>query len=108
MQAKELLESRNKIINAFKDGTFRSEHLKESDDDDDAYIYIYVLKDVNKFINEIRSMEEKIDLDLFEEFFELLSPAEYLKVLINTKNRDENKEKVKEIEYIISDLKEKI
>ena len=49
-------------------------------------IYIYVLKDVNKFINEIRSMEEKIDLDLFEEFFELLSPAEYLKVLINTKN----------------------
>ena len=42
MQAKELLESRNKIINAFKDGTFRSEHLKESDDDDDAYIYIYV------------------------------------------------------------------
>ena len=50
------------------------------------YIYIYVLKDVNKFINEIRSMEEKIDLDLFEEFFELLSPAEYLKVLINTKN----------------------
>ena len=108
MQAKELLESRNKIINAFKDGTFRSEHLKESDDDDDAYIYIYVLKDVNKFINEIRSMEEKIDLDLFEEFFEILSPAEYLKVLINTKNRDENKEKVKEIEYIISDLKEKI
>ena len=42
MQAKELLESRNKIINAFKDGTFRSEHLKESDDDDDAYIYIYI------------------------------------------------------------------
>ena len=42
MQAKELLESRNKIINAFKDGTFRSEHLKESDDDDDAYIYIYM------------------------------------------------------------------
>ena len=43
MQAKELLESRNKIINAFKDGTFRSEHLKESDDDDDdAYIYICV------------------------------------------------------------------
>ena len=67
-----------------------------------------MLKDVNKFINEIRSMEEKIDLDLFEEFFELLSPAEYLKVLINTKNWDENKEKVKEIEYIISDLKEKI
>ena len=53
-------------------------------------------------------MEEKIDLDLFEEFFEILSPAEYLKVLINTKNRDENKEKVNEIEYIISDLKEKI
>ena len=72
------------------------------------YIYMCVLKNVDKFINEVRSMEEKIDLDLFEEFFEILSPAEYLKVLINTKNRDENKEKVKEIEYIISDLKEKI
>ena len=62
------------------------------------YIYIYVLKDVNKFINEIRSMEEKIDLDLFEK---LLSPAEYLKVLINTKNRDENKEKEIEKRYQI-------
>ena len=45
-----------------------------------------VLKNVDKFINEVRSMEEKIDLDLFEEFFEILSPAEYIKVLINTKN----------------------
>ena len=57
-----------------------------------------MLKDVNKFINEIRSMEEEIDLDLFEE---LLSPAEYLKVLINTKNRDENKEKEIEKRYQI-------
>ena len=46
-------------------------------------------------------MEEKIDLDLFEEFFEILSPAEYLKVLINTKNRDENKEKEIEKRYQI-------
>ena len=43
-------------------------------------------------------MEEEIDLDLFEE---LLSPAEYLKVLINTKNRDENKEKEIEKRYQI-------
>ena len=43
-------------------------------------------------------MEEKIDLDLFEK---LLSPAEYLKVLINTKNRDENKEKEIEKRYQI-------
>ena len=63
MQANELLECRNKIIKAFKDGTFRSEHLKELD----AAAYDYVL---NKSINEIRSMEEKINLGLFEEFFE--------------------------------------
>ena len=29
MQAKDLLESRNKIIDEFKDGTFSSEYLKE-------------------------------------------------------------------------------
>ena len=28
MHAKDPLECRNKIIDAFKDGTFRSEHLK--------------------------------------------------------------------------------
>ena len=65
MQAEDLLEYRNKIINVFKDGTFRSEHLKELDD----AAYNYVLKDVNRFIKEIRSMEEKINLSLFEEFF---------------------------------------
>ena len=46
MQAKDLLECRNKIIDAFKDGTFISEHLKELDD----AAYDHVLKDVNKFI----------------------------------------------------------
>ena len=30
MHAKDLLEYRNKIIDAFKDGTFLSEHLKKS------------------------------------------------------------------------------
>ena len=29
MQANDLLEYRNKIINAFKDGTFLSKHLKK-------------------------------------------------------------------------------
>ena len=29
MQANDLLEYRNKIIDAFKDGTFSSEHLKK-------------------------------------------------------------------------------
>ena len=66
MHVNELLECRSKIIKAFKDGTFRSEHLKELD----AAAYDYVLEDVNKSINEIRSMEEKINLGLFEEFFE--------------------------------------
>ena len=33
MHANELLESRNKIIKAFKDDIFPSEHLKKSDDD---------------------------------------------------------------------------
>ena len=38
--------------------------------------------------------------------FEASSPADYAKMLINTKNADENKQNVKEIEYRISDLKD--
>ena len=104
MQANYLLEYRGKIIKAFKDDTFLSEHLKTSDD----ATYNYVLKDVNKFIEEIKSMEEKINLSLFEEFFESSSPANYAKMLINTKNLDKKKEFVKEIKDRISDLKERI
>ena len=66
-----------------------SKHLKKLDNT----AYNYVLKDVNKFIEEIKSLEEKINLSLFKEFFELSSPAKYAKELINTKNQDENKKK---------------
>ena len=64
MHAKELLESRNKIIKAFKDDIFPSEHLKKSDD----AAYDFMLKNVNKFIQEIRSMEVRINFSLFEDF----------------------------------------
>ena len=37
-----------------------------------------------------------------------LQPADYVKMLINTKNADGNKENVKDIEYRISDLKDRI
>ena len=79
MQANDVLEYRSKIIKAFKDGTFLSEHLKKSDD----AAYNYVLKDVNKFIGEIKSMKEKINLSFFENFFQSSSPANYAKMLIN-------------------------
>ena len=86
MQAKDLVKYRNKLLGHLKMVLFLSEHLKKSDD----AAYNYVLKDVNKFIEEIKSMEEKINLSLFEEFFEY-SPADYAKNLINTKNRDKDK-----------------
>ena len=104
MQANDLLESRNKIIKVFKDDIFSSEHLKKSDD----AAYDFTLKNVNKFIQEIRSMEQKINLSLFEEFFESSSPAYYAKELINIKKQDENKEIVEEIKNKISDLEDKI
>ena len=44
---------------------------------------------------------------LLNEIFEL-SPADYVKELINVKNPDENKEFVTEIVDRISDLKDKI
>ena len=104
MDAKELLESRSEIIKAFKDDIFLSEHLKKSDD----AAYDFTLKNVNKFVQEIRSMEEKINLNLFEDFFGFSSPADYAKELINTKNADKNKEYVEEIEDRISDSKDRI
>ena len=62
MHANELLECRDKIIKTFKDGIFLSEHIKESD----HASYNYVLKNVNEFIEEIKSMEEKINLSLLK------------------------------------------
>ena len=87
MQANEMLEYRDKIIDAFKNGIFLSEYLKKSDDAG----YNYVLKYVKDFIQEIKSMEEKINLSLFEDFLESSSPAYYAKMLINTKDLDKNK-----------------
>ena len=49
-------------MKAFKDGTFLSEHLEISD----VVAHNYVLEDVKDFIQEIKSMEEKINLSLFE------------------------------------------
>ena len=103
MQANDLLEYRNKIINAFKNDIFLSEYLKKSDDAG----YKYVLKDVDNFAQEIKSMSEKINLSLFKELFESSSPADYTKMLINT-SPNENKEIVVEIKDRISDLKGRI
>ena len=66
MQANDMLKYRNEIIEAFREGTFLSEHLKKSDD----AAYDYVLKDVSKFIKKIESMAENINLSLFNEFFD--------------------------------------
>ena len=104
MHANELSKSRNKIVKAFKDDIFPSEHLKKSDD----AAYDFTLKNINEFIQEIRSIEEKVNLSLFEDFFQSLSTADYAKMLINIKNEDENKEYVEEIKDRISDLKDRI
>ena len=53
-------------------------------------------------------MEEKINLSLFEDFFESSSPADYTEMLINIKNADENKGIAAEIKDKISDLKDRI
>ena len=52
-------------------------------------------------------MSEKINLSLFEDFFESSSPVDYAKMLINT-SPDENKKIVAETKYRISDLKDRI
>ena len=100
MQVNDMLEYRDKILDAFNDGKFLPEYLKKLDD----VGYKYVLKDVKKITQEIESMSEKINLSLFEEFFESSSPANYAKMLINT-SLDENKEIVEEIKDRMSNLK---
>ena len=52
-------------------------------------------------------MEEKINLSLFEDFFKL-SPVNFAKQLINTKNANENKEIVEEIKNRILCLEDRI
>ena len=49
MDANKMLEYRDKIIEAFRDGTFLSENLKKSDD----AAYDYTLKRVHNFIQKI-------------------------------------------------------
>ena len=66
-----------------------------------------MLKDVKDFIQEIESMSEKINLSLFEDFFESSSPADYTKKLINTSS-DENKEIVEEMKNRMSNLKDRM
>ena len=60
-----------------------------------------------RITQEIKSMSDKNNLSLFEEFFESSSPANYAKIIINTSS-DKNKEIVEEINDAISNLKGKI
>ena len=50
------MEYMDKIIEAFTNGNFSSEHLKEPE----KAAYDYVLEDVNNFVQEIKSMEKKL------------------------------------------------
>ena len=104
MQANNLFEYMDKIFDAFKNGSFLSEHLKKLDD----AAYDYVLKHVNDFIQEIKLMEEKINLGLLDNFFGFSSSADYANILINIENPDENKGVVAEAKDTISDLKDRI
>ena len=101
MKANDILEYKDKIIDAFKNGIFLSGHLKTSDD----AAHAHVLEDVKDFIQKIESMSEKNNLSYFQDFFESQSPAIYSKMLINTENPDKNKKIVAEIEEKISDLR---
>ena len=53
MHAIDLLEYKDKIINAFEKGIFLFEQAKEESKD---VLYDFVLEDVNKFIQKIESI----------------------------------------------------
>ena len=104
IKANDMLEYRDKIIEAFRDVTFSSEHLKKSD----YGAHDYVLKDVNNFFQKIKSIANDVNLSLLEDFLESWSPANYAKELINVKDPNESKEIVTEIKNRILDLKDRI
>ena len=66
MQANDLLEYRDKIIKAFKDGTFLSKYLKKSD----YAAHDYVLKDLKNFFQKIKSIANNVNLSLLKDFLE--------------------------------------
>ena len=90
MQANNLLEYRDIIMDTFKQGDSLPENLKEESKDAP-----------NNFVM------EDINLSLFNLFFES-SPIDYAKHLINLKNTTENKEFVTEAKYRTLGLKHKI
>ena len=98
-----MLECGDKIIDAFKNGTFSSEHLKKSDD----AAHDHVLEDVNKFIQKIESIAEKTNLGLFEDFLNHHHQLNIEKALTDTKNPNEKKI-VAQIKDRISNLKDRI
>ena len=65
MHANDMLEYGDKIIEAFRDCTFSSEHLKKSDD----AAYDYILEDVNNLFRKLNRWQKKNNLNLFEDFF---------------------------------------
>ena len=99
MQANDLLEYRNKIIDVFKwyffIWIFKKIRWYFSHD--------YVVKDVYNSIQKIKSMFKFV-----RGFFWSSSPADYAEGLLNIKNSDKNKEIIGEIEDRISNLKDRI
>ena len=64
-----------KIIEAFRDGTFLSEHFKKSDD----AVYDYVLKDVNSFIQKIELNFRKYWFKFVQGFFKIIITSWFCK-----------------------------
>ena len=97
MQVKDLVKYRNKIIKAFKDVIFPSEHFKKSD----SAAYNYVLKDVNEFIEDIKSMEEKIKvcLKIFLSFHHQLIMQKSLLILVQIKQKKCSRGKKQNIRF---------
>ena len=97
MQVKDLVKYRNKIIKAFKDVIFPSEHFKKSD----SAAYNYVLKDVNEFIEDIKSMEEKIKvcLKIFLSFHYQLIMQKSLLILVQIKQKKCSRGKKQNIRF---------
>ena len=100
---------REKIIRAFKRGTFPYiDGIKVDKESDEESGKKWEESEENKIFKYIENESEGINYELFKKHFSFVVPSAFAKKLFETKDKKKNSELVKENENRWSDLKDEI
>ena len=106
---KKLFSVREKIIRAFKRGTFPYiDGIKVDKESDEESGKKWEESEENKIFKYIENESEGINYELFKKHFSFVVPSALAKKLFETKDKKKNSELVKENENRWSDLKDEI